>query len=56
MKKSDDGYFKDFFSVLEDKPKQLLERPLMIDNAPFQVEETRQQPSRALEKPHILDL
>jgi len=28
----------------------------MIDNAPFQVEETRQQPSRALEKPHILDL
>ena len=21
MKKSDDGYFKDFFQVLEDKPK-----------------------------------
>lgn len=23
MKKSDDGYFKDFFQVLEDKPKVL---------------------------------
>ena len=23
MKKSDDGYFKDFFQVLEDKPKNL---------------------------------
>lgn len=23
MKKSDDGYFKDFFQVLEDKPKTL---------------------------------
>jgi hypothetical protein len=49
MKKSDDGYFKDFFYVLEDKPKQLLgsEKLLMIDNAPFRVEETRQQPSKA---------
>lgn len=24
MKKSDDGYFKDFFQVLEDKPKNTL--------------------------------
>jgi hypothetical protein len=38
MKKSDDGYFKDFFSVLEDKPKQLMaeERPLILDNGPYQ--------------------
>ena len=35
MKKSDDGYFKDFFSVLEDKPKQLMQEDksrLMISN------------------------
>ena len=37
MKKSDDGYFKDFFQVLEDKPKQLAieqVRPAAIEYEP----------------------
>jgi len=32
MKKSDDGYFKDFFNVLEDKPKLMIigDRPKLM--------------------------
>jgi hypothetical protein len=28
----------------------------MLDNVPYHMEEVRQQPSRAIEKPHMLEL
>ena len=46
MKQSDDGYFKDFFQVLEDKPKNLAieqqYRPQAIEYEPLERQQNQQ--------------